>query len=56
MVQNCANQAVWMAAVYFVWPNEGLELLCYVFEVFVRVVNMLKWLEAEILEKVQGKG
>ena len=55
MVQTWSNQAVGMAAVYFVWSDEGLELLCYVYEVFVRVVNVLKWFEAEILEKVQGK-
>jgi hypothetical protein len=48
--------AVGIAVVYFIWPDEGLELLCYVYVVPVMVWNMWEWFDPEIKDKVFGKG
>jgi type IV secretory pathway TrbD component len=46
--------AVGIGAVYFIWQDAGLELICYVFAVPVMVWNMWEWFDPEIMDKVYG--
>jgi hypothetical protein len=48
--------AIGVAAAYFIWPGEGMEMLYPLYVVPVAVVNAWEWTAPGITDVIFGKG